>query len=66
MIEQRAQALAVREFKALDALHIAAAEAAEVDYFCTCGDRLLKKAQTLTDSAIKIVSPLGLAQEVVS
>ena len=64
LIEQRAQALAARGFKALDALHIAAAEAAEVDYFCTCDDRLLKKAQTLIDSAIKIVAPLGLAQEV--
>jgi predicted nucleic acid-binding protein len=44
------------------ALHLACAEAAGADYFCTCDDRFLKKAQTLKDSqmmAIVLVSFIG-------
>jgi predicted nucleic acid-binding protein len=63
-IEQRAKELEDRGFKALDALHLASAEAGEVDYFCTCDDRLLKKAKAQTDLQIITVSPLELAQEI--
>ena len=38
-IEKRAIELQMRGFKALDALHLASAEAAQVDFFCTCDDR---------------------------
>ena len=48
----------------LDALHLAAAEAEAVDYFCTCDDRFFKKAKARTDIAVRVVSPLELAQEV--
>jgi predicted nucleic acid-binding protein len=47
----------------LDALHLASAEAAQVDYFCTCDDRLLKKAKTVHDLKTVVVSPIELAEE---
>ena len=65
-IEIRAMKLEVRGFKAYDALHIAAAESAVADYFCTCDDRLLQKAQSETDLLVKVRSPLSLAQEIFS
>ena len=63
-IEQRAKVLEKRGFKAFDALHIASAESGAVDYFCTCDDRVLKKARQQTDLSVKVVSPLELANEV--
>jgi len=65
-IENRAIKLEVRGFKAYDALPIAAAESAVADYFCTCDDRLLQKAQSETDLLVKVRSPLSLAQEIFS
>lgn len=59
----RAEELVERGFKQFDALHLASAEAAASDYFCTCDDRLLKKAKAQTDLKTKTVSPLELAQE---
>ncbi|MBC8163035.1 MAG: PIN domain-containing protein [Roseiflexaceae bacterium] len=40
-IEQRATEFEQVGIKAIDALHLALAEAAQVDYFCTCDDRPL-------------------------
>ena len=37
-IEQRATFLEQSGFKAFDALHLASAEAAHVDFFCSCDD----------------------------
>lgn len=65
-IEQRAKELERRGFKALDALHLASAEVEHVDYFCTCDDQLLKRAKLQKDMMVTIVSPLELAQEVVT
>ena len=65
-IEQRARVLEKRGFKAFDALHIASAEAGSVDYFCTCDDRVLKKTGLRKDLFVKIVSPLELANEVLT
>ena len=61
---QRAKTLEAAGFRALDALHLAVAEEGRVTYFCTCDDRLLKKAKTRTDITIRVVSPLELAQEI--
>ena len=61
--EQRAQHLAGQGFKPLDALHLAMAEAGAVDYFCTCDDRLLKRARRMRDLQVKVVSPLDLVKE---
>ena len=62
-IEQRAQYLLRQGFKPLDALHLAMAEAGAVDYFCTCDDRLLKRARRVRDLRVKVVSPLDLVKE---
>jgi len=64
-IEQRAKILEALGFKALDALHVASAEAGHVDYFCTCDDRLLKKMKAQKDLKLTILSPLELAQELI-
>jgi len=62
-IEKRAQELNAQGFKPLDALHLAMAEAGNVDYFCTCDDRLLRKARRMKDLQVKVVSPLDLVKE---
>jgi predicted nucleic acid-binding protein len=41
----RAKQLELSGIKTFDALHLATAETAQVDYFCTCDDRLLKKVR---------------------
>jgi hypothetical protein len=43
---------------------ISVAEFAEVDYFCSCDDRLLSKAQAQADLTIQVRSPLELVQEI--
>jgi predicted nucleic acid-binding protein len=63
-IENRATILNVKGIKPLDALHLACAEAAKADYFCTCDDQFLKKAKTLQDIQTKAVSPLELIAEI--
>jgi hypothetical protein len=45
-------------------LHLACAEAAEADYFCTCDDKFLKKAKALTDNKTTAVSPLELIEAI--
>ena len=63
IIEKRARLFVETGIKPLDALHLASAEAAEVDYLCTCDDRFLKKAQQRSDLSIKVVSPVTLIEE---
>ena len=60
----RAEQLAESGFKPLDAVHLALAECGHADYFCTCDDRLLRRAQRTADLQVKVVSPLDLAQEI--
>lgn len=62
-IVQRARELMSEGIKPLDALHLASAEAAEVDYFCTCDDRLLRRAKRIPLLKLRVVSPLELAEE---
>ena len=61
--ELRAISLQNQGFKAFDALHLACAEAGSVDYFCSCDDRLLKKAKLQSDLKMKTMSPLDLIEE---
>lgn len=63
-VAQRAAEFRSLGIKDIDALHLAAAEAANADYFCTCDDRLLRKARRLKDFAVRLVTPLELADEV--
>jgi predicted nucleic acid-binding protein len=62
-IDVRAAELEARGLKNIDAIHVASAEAAQADVFCTCDDRLLRVARTQTDLRTRVVSPLELIQE---
>jgi predicted nucleic acid-binding protein len=62
-IEERARTFTAAGIKPLDALHLASAEDARADYFCTCDDRFLKKARNLPGLKLKVVSPVELAEE---
>lgn len=48
----------------MDAVHLALASTAQADFFTTCDDRLLRKAQALTGLACKVISVLSLVPEV--
>ena len=63
-IQNRAKQLVSRRVMALDALHLASAEAGKADYFCTSDDKLLKKARRLCATTLKVVSPIELLEEI--
>ncbi len=62
-LEAFARRLETSGLKPLDALHLAFASASNVDYFCTCDDKFLKKAKSFTRLNIKVVSPTELVME---
>jgi len=62
-IELRAHTFLNLGIKPLDALHLACAEAAEADFFCTCDDRFLRRAQTVDGLKTVLVTPLELIEE---
>lgn len=64
-ITQRGKELENVGFKGADALHLACAEAERVDYFCSCDERLLRRAKTLKIVRVKVVSPLELVEEII-
>jgi predicted nucleic acid-binding protein len=49
---------------ALDAIHLALASIAQADYFCTCDDKLLRKALNLSVHTCKVISLLDLFLEI--
>lgn len=63
LVEQRAEKLVEMGLKPLDALHLALAKAAEADYFCTCDDRLLRRARQIQGLLVRVTSPIDLVQE---
>lgn len=63
-VRSRAIALQQKGLKPLDALHLASAEAAEVDYFVTVDAKLLKRGKALARSGIRVVSPVELIEEI--
>ncbi|MFN8489587.1 MAG: PIN domain-containing protein [Caldilineaceae bacterium] len=63
-ITERALELERSDFKGIDALHLACAEAEQVDYFCSCDDRLLKRARIVASIGVKIVSPFESVEEI--
>jgi predicted nucleic acid-binding protein len=63
-LAQRAKELEFFGIKALDALHVAAAEVPPVDYFCTCDDRLYRKLKRTTVAIAHVVTPVEFIQEV--
>lgn len=49
--------------KTLDALHLASAVTGDADYFCSCDDRFVKKAQAVETGLTKVFSVLGLIEK---
>jgi predicted nucleic acid-binding protein len=64
-IEADAGELVASGFKPLDALHLAFASDAEVEYLCTCDDKFRKKARRMKSLKVAVVSPLELIEKVV-
>jgi predicted nucleic acid-binding protein len=64
-IEQAAHRYAQAGIKAVDALHLAAAESAGVTYLCTCDDRFYRRTLQLDQLTLKVRLPLALVQEIV-
>jgi predicted nucleic acid-binding protein len=63
-VEARARAFHATGIKPLDALHLASAVEAQAEYFCTCDDRLLRRAKAADTHPTKVVSPLELVAEI--
>jgi predicted nucleic acid-binding protein len=62
-VEELARSFMASGLKPLDALHLAAASVAKVDYFCTCDDKLFRKAKELNVLDTTVVSPTQLVME---
>jgi predicted nucleic acid-binding protein len=60
-IRSRTEQLEQLGLKAMDALHVACAEASSSDYFITCDKRLINRAQGLT---LKVVNPTDFILEI--
>lgn len=63
-VKTRAREFSAIGVKPLDALHLASAIEANADFFCTCDDRLLKRARLIDTGRTRVVSPLELVTEV--
>ena len=63
-VENLALSFEQQGVSAMDAIHLACASIAKADFFCTCDDKLLRKAQTLSGLGCKTISLLGLVPEV--
>jgi predicted nucleic acid-binding protein len=64
-IEKRARVLNGSGFDPMDALHLACAEEVKADFFCTCDDRLLKRAKEFSGFTMRVMLPIELAMEIV-
>jgi rRNA-processing protein FCF1 len=60
---RRGSNLQISGFKGFDALHIAVAESAGVDFLCTADDRLKKRSATQAGIRVRVVTPLELFEE---
>ena len=63
-IEAKTRSFANQGMRPLDALHLACAEAAQADFFCTTDDKMLKRAKSLKDLQVKVASPTELIKEI--
>ena len=59
-IRERGEQLEQQGVKAIDALHVACAEASNNDYFITCDQRLINRCRGL---ALKVINPTGFILE---
>jgi len=63
--EALAESLENQGIGAIDAVHLAVASATKADFFATCDDKLLRKAQAVAGLGCKVVSVLSLVSEVI-
>jgi hypothetical protein len=63
-VVERARVFQQAGIRPLDALHLSSAVEAETDFFCTCDDKLLKRARLVGTGHTKAVSPLELVEEI--
>jgi predicted nucleic acid-binding protein len=62
-VEKRARYFNEKNISALDSLHLAFAEEAQADFFCTCDDALIRKAKS-AGVMVPIVTPVELVKEI--
>ena len=62
-IHTLAQKLEADGIRGMDALHLACAEAAGSNYFCSCDDRFLRRARAVAGLHVRVVSLLELVEE---
>lgn len=62
-VEKLAESFENHGIRPMDAVHLALASTARVDFFTTCDDRLLRKAKAETGLDCKVVSALALISE---
>ncbi len=65
-VAQLAESFQQRGLNALEAVHLASASLARVDYFCTCDDKLFRKASEISDLGCRVITLLNLVVEVSS
>jgi predicted nucleic acid-binding protein len=67
-VGQEVQALAgsfvQQGLRPADALQLASAVQGKADFFCTCDDKLLRRARRMEVPRIRVVSPLELIEEI--
>lgn len=63
-IEALALAFKQTGLSAMDAIHLALASTAKADYFCTCDDKLFRKAVAIPGLTCKVITLLSLIPEV--
>ena len=70
LISDAVEALAVtfeqHGLRGIDAIHLALASTAKVDFFATCDDKLFRQAQTIQNLSCKVTTILGLVPEVIT
>lgn len=62
--EKLAESFESRGIKSMDAVHLALASTAKVDFFTTCDDRFLRKSTQIVGLDCQVVSALSLVSEV--
>ncbi|MBX3024937.1 PIN domain-containing protein [bacterium] len=65
-VELRTRALCTAGLKPLDAAHLASAIEGRADFFCTCDDRLLRRARALATLGTRAVTPEQLIVELLT
>ncbi|KJV08125.1 PIN domain-containing protein, partial [Methylocucumis oryzae] len=64
-VETLAISFEQRGLRAMDAIHLALASTAKADYFCTCDDKLYRKATIIQGLNCNVITLLSLIPEVI-